>query len=98
MKLAANKKYRIGLKQQMSRGHYSVSFIDINNLEDLINKLSEDDIYQITFKYNSHFSEGESFHSDSMKTEEMTQPLFDWVTDKVEGSYKFIEIYKRKKK
>ena len=96
MLIASNKKFRISLKEQSSIGSYSTTFIDINELKELINHLSLENVYQVTFKYLSYFWEGENFHSDPIKTENISQSLFDWVVDNVEGTHRFIEIYKRK--
>ncbi len=91
-----NQLHRVSLKENISRGHYSTSFIDVSNFEDFITRLKKENIYKVTFKYNSHFWEGENFHSDSISIEQITQSLFDWLIDKVEGSHRFIEVYKRK--
>ena len=95
MESIPNNKFRIGLQERLSSFGHS-SFIDVDGLEDLISKLLEENVWQVSFKYNSHFWEGDNFHSDLIKTEGITQLLFDWVSDKAEGSHRFIKIYKRK--
>ena len=92
-----NQKYRVSLKENISRGTYFTNFINISNLEDLLIQLEKHNIDKVTFKYNSYFWEGENSHSDLIPIKKINQALFNWIIDKVEGNHKFIEIYKKKK-
>ena len=50
-----NQKYRVSLKENISRGTYYNNFINVSNLEDLLIQLEKHNIDKVTFKYNSYF-------------------------------------------
>jgi len=89
-------KFRISLNELLSQGHTWSTPIDVDGLDDLIEKLKSENVYQVTFKYNCHFWEGVNFHEGPVKIEAVTQELFDWVKEKTMGNHRFIRIHKRK--
>ena len=91
-------KFRVSFKEQISRGQYWSTPVDVDSLEDLIDKLNAENVYMVTFKYLCYFWEGDNFHEGPINTEDITPELFKWVTEKTEGRHCFIEIHKRKSK
>jgi hypothetical protein len=91
-------KLRISFKEQISPGQYWSTPVDVDGLDDLLDKLKEENVYKVTFKYLTYFWEGDNFYEGPMNTEDIAQKEFDWVVEKVEGNHRFIEIYKKKER
>ena len=90
-------KFRISFEEQISRGQTWSTPVDVNGPGNLIEKLNTENVYKVTFKYFCHFWEGANFYEGPVEIEDITQELFNWVTEKTQGSHRFIRIYKRNK-
>lgn len=84
-------KYRITIFERVSYG-LSSNYVDVVNMEEFKNYLSEKGIVKFSLKYNSIIDDIADFKEMGIKLDEFTQQQFDWLITKSYGTSKFLEI------
>jgi len=89
-------KYRISIKERTSLGLWG-SFLDVDDLDELKQWLVEMKVNMISLKYYSILDDIPDWHEAGILVEALSEDHFTWLTTKVKGDSKFLEIDNKKK-
>ncbi|MEX0980679.1 MAG: hypothetical protein WDZ47_01195 [Bacteroidales bacterium] len=86
-----DKNHRISIKESTSLGLWG-SHIDIDDLDELRKELREMKVSRFSLKYYSMLDDIPNWHEAGISLEDLNEDHFNWLTSKIYGDSKYLEI------